>query len=393
MVRLFGIVAATVLLQLTAYAQETDSVIIAVEESITDSTQKDTVLLVEKDLLNTQLVETDSIVVSSKKDTVAIIGVGDIMLGTGYPKQPNYLPPNNDCSPIMRDVLPILQNADVTFGNLEGALIDDFSQAKVCNDPKTCYTFGMPTKYAQCLVDAGFDLLSIANNHSGDFDYAGRVSTKNTLNEYNLAFAGTNDCKTAIIKRDSITYGFCAFAPNWGTVDIKDISQAKQIVAGLDSICDIVIVSFHGGAEGSTHQHVTRNEEEFLGHNRGNVYKFSHAVIDAGADVVFGHGPHVTRAVELYKNRIICYSLGNFATYRRFNISGPNGVAPIVKVFASNSGEFLYAEVTSIYQIDGVATRIDKQERAFGYLKSLTALDFPEMDSVLKFENGKIIRK
>ena len=66
--------------------------------------------------------------------------------------------------------------------------------------------------------------------------------------------------------------------------------------------------------------------------NRGSVYRFAHEVVDAGADVVFGHGPHVTRALEFYRDRLICYSLGNFATYRRFNLSGPNGIAPIVKV-------------------------------------------------------------
>ncbi|KKK93514.1 hypothetical protein LCGC14_2692140, partial [marine sediment metagenome] len=65
---------------------------------------------------------------------------------------------------------------------------------------------------------------------------------------------------------------------------------------------------------------MTRESEIYLGYDRGNIYEFAHMVVDAGADVVFGHGPHVTRAAEIYKDRFIIYSLGNFCTYRRFNL-------------------------------------------------------------------------
>ena len=58
------------------------------------------------------------------------------------------------------------------------------------------------------------------------------------------------------------------------------------------------------------YQHVTREREYFYGENRGNVYEFSHAMIDAGADMIFGHGPHVARAIEVYKNRFYCLQLG-----------------------------------------------------------------------------------
>ena len=113
-------------------------------------------------------------------------------------------------------------------------------------------------------------------------------------------------------------YGFAAFAPNNGTVSIHDLDEARRLVSQLDSVSDVVIVSFHGGAEGSKHQHVPRRNEIFYGEDRGNVYDFAHSMIDAGADIVFGHGPHVTRAVDIYKNRFIIYSLGNFCTYGPF---------------------------------------------------------------------------
>ncbi len=147
----------------------------------------------------------------------------------------------------------------------------------------------------------------------------------------------------------------------------------------LDSLSDIVIVSFHGGAEGSKYQHVTRKTETFLGQNRGNVYEFAHLVIDAGADIVFGHGPHVTRAVEIYKNRFITYSMGNFVTYRRFNLSGANGLAPILKVFVDKQGNFFKAKVYSVNQYENKGPALDPQNRALKKIQTLTKSDFPEL--------------
>jgi hypothetical protein len=166
-------------------------------------------------------------------------------------------------------------------------------------------------------------------------------------------------------------------------MDLKDYDRAVEITSMLDSMADVVIISFHGGAEGKEHQHVVRGDEEYLGYNRGSVYHFAHRVVDAGADVVFGHGPHVTRAVELYRNRLICYSLGNFATYRRFNLSGPNGIAPIVKVQVDSEGGFMQGEVISIYQPGEGGPRIDPAGRATAKLKALTEFDFPDQELVV----------
>ena len=170
-----------------------------------------------------------------------------------------------------------------------------------------------------------------------------------------------------------------AFSPNVGTNSITDYEAARSIVANLDSLADIVIVSFHGGAEGNKYQHVTRETEEFYEEDRGNVYKFSHAIIDAGADVVFGHGPHVTRAVEVYKDRFIAYSLGNFATYARFNLKNENGIAPIVKVYTDSQGKFYKAEVTPIIQVGEGIPVIDTEKQAIKILQNLTSEDFPEV--------------
>ena len=166
-------------------------------------------------------------------------------------------------------------------------------------------------------------------------------------------------------------------------MDLKDYHGAMKITEQLDSLADVVIISFHGGGEGKDHQHVVRGDEEYLGANRGNVYRFSHDVVDAGADVVFGHGPHVTRAMELYGDRLICYSLGNFATYRRFNLRGPNGIAPIVKVYVDLEGKFISGEVVPVYQPGEGGPRHDGQSRAIHKLIELTETDFPEQELVI----------
>jgi poly-gamma-glutamate capsule biosynthesis protein CapA/YwtB (metallophosphatase superfamily) len=322
-------------------------------------------------------------------DTISIIGVGDMMLGTKYPSNPNYLPPNGDCSVLLKDVLPILVDADITFGNCEGVLADKTETAKSCGSSKNCYRFCMPEKFANCFIDAGFDVLSIANNHVGDLGNYGSKNTVKVLKEKGFHFAGLSNCPYTTFEKDGIKYGFTAFAPNAGTNLITDLKNARNIVRHLDSISDIVIVSFHGGAEGSSHQHVTRKTETFLGHNRGNVYEFAHALIDEGADILFGHGPHVTRAVDVYKNRFIIYSMGNFCTYQRFTLSGPSGLAPIVKVFVSPKGEFIKAKVTSIDQYADNGPRIDKQNRALKKIQELTKSDFPELKITIT-DNGEI---
>lgn len=327
----------------------------------------------------------------AQKDTISIIGVGDIMLGTDYPSE-KYLPPSNNCYPLLENVKGILQDADITFGNLEGVLAGENGTPKKCNNPDQCYVFRMPLGYLDCLIDAGFDLLGVANNHVNDFGYEGRKHTAKVLKDANVTFAGFKNHKYSIYEKDGVKYGFCAFAPHSGTVDLRDTKGAVKIVEMLDSITDIVIVSFHGGAEGKNHQHVTKEKEFFYGYDRGNIYEFSHAIIDAGADVVFGHGPHVTRAIELYKDRLICYSLGNFATYRRFNLSGPNGYAPIVKVFTDKNGKFLEGKVIPIYQNSLGHTRVDPQNRAITKLQSLTKDDFPESNLIIK-DNGRVTLK
>lgn len=326
----------------------------------------------------------DTLSTSYIKEGVTIIGVGDMMLGTNFPSD-SYLPPN-DGKDLLKEVTPILDSADLTFGNLEGVLLTGTAQSKKCSDPTKCYAFKSPDHYVNYFKDAGFDVLSIANNHVGDFGDTGRSNTVRLLEENEIHFAGLLNYPYSIFVKDSITYGFCAFAPNTGTVRITDYDTARAIVQHLDSLCDIVIVSFHGGAEGAKYNRITRKTEMFLGENRGNPYEFARVVIDAGADVVFGHGPHVVRAVDLYKGKFIAYSLGNFATYGRFNLRGPNGLAPIIQVEVDKEGNFIKGKIYSALQVGEGGPTLDPENAALKEIIRLTQLDIPEAGLVFNVD-------
>lgn len=323
-------------------------------------------------------------------DTISIIGVGDMMLGTNYPNE-SYLPPNSGRD-LLIPVKPILESAHLTFGNLEGTILSGTGTVKSCNDPTVCYAFKSPDSFVSHFVDAGFDVLSLANNHSGDFGAAGKNNTMKLLKENGIAFAGLLDCPYTTFEKEGIKYGFCAFAPNSGTVSINDVKNAKRIVQHLDSIADVVIVSFHGGAEGAANVHITRTNELYLGENRGNPYQFSRDVIDAGADIVFGHGPHVTRAIDLYKGRFIAYSMGNFATYARFNLKAQAGIAPIIKVNVDKRGSFLSGQIFSIQQLGEGGPVLDPSNGALNEIIKLTLADIPEAPITIN-NNGTITLK
>ncbi|MEI6123794.1 MAG: CapA family protein [Bacteroidota bacterium] len=325
-----------------------------------------------------------------QSDTITIIGVGDFMPGSNYPTE-QFLPIDSGKN-IFDGIKNILTNADITFGNLEGCLLNTGGTIKKCQDSTKCYAFRIPIYFSGIIKNAGFNILNLANNHSGDFGNQGRLSTTRTLDSLGIYFAGSNSAPSVIFEKKGLKIGFCAFSPFIGTVDILKTDTIKRIIKTLDSLCDIVIVSMHAGAEGANFTNVTKQTEIFYGEDRGNVYEFAHLAIDCGADIVFGHGPHVTRAIELYKDRLIAYSLGNFCTYKRFNLKGPNGIAPIIKVKTNCKGEFIQAQIFSIKQIGEGIPVIDDTSAVLKQIIELTKNNFPETPLVID-EYGNITKK
>lgn len=319
---------------------------------------------------------------------IRIKAVGDIMLGTDYPE--DRLPPDSGQAQLAA-VKDLLNDADLTIGNLEGVLADGLPPVKVCKDPKSCYLFRTPTRFAETLKDAGFDIMSLANNHSRDFGEEGRDSSKKALREAWIGQSGRDTSEARpegdILKFGKVgrSIGFIAFAPNPGNHPLLDIPAAVAKVKELAADRDLVIVSFHGGGEGADRTHVVKGMEEFRGEQRGDLIKFSHAMIDAGADLVIGHGPHVPRALELYKGRLIAYSLGNFATWYGISINGISGYAPVLAVTLDEEGKLVEGHIHSNRQSRDKGVQPDPERRAYKLMRKLSAQDFPA--NGLKFES------
>ncbi|QKJ32774.1 CapA family protein [Mucilaginibacter mali] len=314
--------------------------------------------------------------VKTTHDTLCIAAVGDIMLGTSYPNN-STLPPDSALHSFDA-ALTDLQQADITIGNLEGVLLDGGAPASFKMHLKsTAYLFRMPSVYSGIFKNAGFNLLSLANNHIGDFGDRGRLNTMRVLDSIGIAYAGQISRPDTVITISGVKYGFCSFAPNAQTLPITDLKFVKQEVRSLKSRCDVVIVSFHGGGEGPTFEHVPRQMETYMGARRGNVYEFAHTAINAGADLVLGNGPHVNRAVELYNGRLIAYSLGNFCTYKCVSVEGVSGLAPLLKVYLNKKGEFLSARIIPFKQTHADGLTRDSTFRVIDKIKQLTDADFP----------------
>ena len=306
--------------------------------------------------------------------TLTVAMTGDVMMGTTYPSM--MLPANNGAD-LFRDAKGVLVGADLTVGNLEGAICDGGKSTK--GSGPNSYSFRTPTSYGHLLKEAGFDYMSMANNHANDFGQEGIQSTEKVLKEQGILFSGiAGRTESAVIERKGLKIGLCAFGHNSYTLKHTDLATVGRIVDDLVKRCDLVIVSFHGGAEGRTQRHLPQGGETFLGENRGSLRQLAHFCVDHGADIVYGHGPHVVRGVEVYKGRFIAYSLGNFCTPYNVSLTGISGYAPVVEISIDKDGQFLNGQIHPFLQTRGVGPRTDKNKSVITEMKRLSESDLPQ---------------
>jgi len=317
---------------------------------------------------------------------ISIAAVGDMMIGTDYPR--NHLPDDDGVS-FFSNVSEVLSSADVTFGNLEGVLMDGGEPVKKCSNPKACYLFRSPTRYAALYKAAGFDVLSLANNHARDFGEVGRDSSMQALTDAGLLHSG-REGDFASFERNGMSIALLAYAVTKNSNMLLDYEKSERTAKIFAMSHDIVIVSFHGGAEGQDATNLPFADEEYYGEPRGDVVKWSRMMIDAGADLVIGHGPHVVRAMERYNDRVIAYSLGNFATYYGISVAGIKGVAPILQVTLDGEGRFIDGEIVSTRQLRPDGPSIDASRRALNLTRSLSIEDFGK-PGLTFLPDGKII--
>jgi len=273
--------------------------------------------------------------------SVTIAAVGDTMLGN----TPD-LPP--DPATYLDAVKPELgSGAQIVFGNLEGTLTTASGSKCGADNGGDCFAFHDPPDYINYLKGAGFTILNDANNHSMDFGSAGLTQTVQTIHSAGLAQTGLPG-EITLVTANGVRVAFLAFAPyNW-TASLLDLPAAEALIKKATTEATVVVVYMHAGAEGADADHVTGQEETYVGEDRGNPEAFAHMAIDSGASLVLASGPHVLRGMQFYQGHLIAYSLGNFAGYTNFGTDGDLSLSTILHVTLSGTGRFEQARLDPI---------------------------------------------
>jgi hypothetical protein len=276
--------------------------------------------------------------------TVTISAVGDTMMGNTP-----TLPP--DPGSYFSAVSSLLRgHAQIVFGNLEGTLTTA-TASKCGTDTANCFAFRAPPAYAADLRHAGFTVMNNANNHSYDFGAAGQGQTVSALHSAGIAQTGLPG-QITVVRVRGVRVAFVAFAPYSDTASLLDLPAAKALIQRARLQADLVVMYMHAGAEGSDADHVTGQEETYVGEDRGNPQAFAHMAVDAGADLVIASGPHVVRGMEFYHRRVIAYSLGNFAGYANFGLGGLLSTSCILHVTLRSNGAFVSARIIPTELVD-----------------------------------------
>lgn len=304
--------------------------------------------------------------------TIRIKAVGDMVPGTNYPSRRK--PQNPDS--LLAKIKPYLQGADILFGNYESTLTNHPHPFKDTSK-RMVFAFRSPPEYAKIFQAVGFNILNIANNHSYDFNEKGFRDTQKSIEQAGMKAVGDKD-QIVYITANGITTAWIGFATYHGQNMIQDIKAGQALVKRASQNADVVVISFHAGAEGSDAVRTRNQVEYFYGENRGNSVKFSQAMVDAGADLILGHGPHVPRALELYNGRLIAYSLGNFLGYQSFSTVGNLGKSLILEAELDSAGKFVGGKVIPV-KLDGNGIpHLDNNFATVKLIRNLTQSDFPK---------------
>jgi len=285
-----------------------------------------------------------------------------------------------DPDSMLAPLRPLLDDADAVMLNVESAIGEGPPARRKCApNSNTCFAFRSPVAAAGALRrvagDAPF-VGNVANNHARDAGESGWYATMRHLRAAGGAVTGADTLATAVVTMRGDTVAFLGFSP-WTGPDPRNLAAVRRHVARAAARYRYVVVSVHIGAEGRGAQHTYNATEIFLGEDRGNSVAFAHAAIDAGASVVFGHGPHVMRAAEWYRGGLIFYSLGNLLTYGPFTLSEPMNRGAIACADLQPEGGVAAAELRSTRQVPPGLVRPDAAGTAAALVDALSAQDFP----------------
>ena len=302
-------------------------------------------------------------------ETVTLKAVGDIVLGSDWPVSRYPAGFDKDAQARLRRVLG---NADVTFGNFEGALTAHDVSTKTTGSAAS-FAFRMPSRFASLLKSVGFNVMHIANNHSFDFGEVGFNDTVTNFSNEDIYTIGHKD--TVVLQKiKDVVIGWVALSYSWRFDDMADFALLADLINRARAQADWVVVSVQAGAEGSEALRVVDQEEMFFGENRGNVFAFAHRAVDLGADLVLGHGPHVLRGMECYKGKLIAYSLGNFVGYGALTTKRAAALSIVLELRFSKSESRYSFEVVPLAFDPQHFPVIDPDQRAYYLINDLSRL-------------------
>ncbi len=228
---------------------------------------------------------------------------------------------------------------DVTLVNYEGTFAPG-GPSKCGGGSPNCFAFQAPARNARTLRRSGVDAVNLANNHAYDYGALGYASTRRALRRAGANATGAPG-EIRYMRRNRTRLALVGFSTYRWSAPLNDGGAVRRLVRRAARRADIVIVLFHAGAEGADRTHVPHGHEHAFGEDRGHLRAFARIAIGAGGDVVLGSGPHVLRGLELYRRRLIAYSLGNLAGWRNFNTSGGLlSLSALVTMSLSPTGRF-----------------------------------------------------
>ncbi len=302
--------------------------------------------------------------------TVITIGwVGDTTPGSMYGLAP-------DGGRALFGGLPAwLRKPDLMIANLEGTYSTAGPSKCSGSSAGTCYAFQAPPSYVGALAWSGIDLVNMANNHSMDYLQRGYLQTQAALKKAHVAYAGPPDTIT-IVKVRGVRVAVMGFSPYPWSAPLNDIPEAAALVRRAAAEADVVIVLMHAGAEGADQTHTPSGTQYFLGEDRGDVRAFAHAMVDAGADLVLGSGPHVIRGIERYRDRLIAYSLGNFAGWHNFGLGGDLSLSGLLTVKVTQTGRIVGGRWLALRVVSPGVPAVDGTGQSLTLVRSLSASDF-----------------
>jgi poly-gamma-glutamate capsule biosynthesis protein CapA/YwtB (metallophosphatase superfamily) len=294
---------------------------------------------------------------TSTEEPVRMVFGGDIVLGNSFVVE--HIPKDWE-ERYFAGVRSTLKGADVAVGNFEDTLTEHEKTSKNPGSGRQ-YAFRSPPHYAELMYREGFRVLNVANNHANDFGETGFKDTLNNLKRAGIAVTGVRD-EAATLSVRGLNIAVLGFTYSSRFNTVFELEQGAERVRQAKAGGAYVIVTFHAGAEGSPAIWHENADEQFMGENRGNTVAFSRAMIDAGADLVVGHGPHVLRAAECYQGKPIVYSLGNFVGVGGLSAKNFAAVSALLEITVAVDGTLQHINLVPLRFNEQKLPQIDPQE-------------------------------